>query len=171
MEQLESQESKEREERLYTAEQELLNSREQVAKFQDELKSMVAQSKSFVKERDMLRNMLSRKGHLPHNVEATDFSRSMPIPAGGSPARGLGESLNGGSDYAKLLKDLQNHFDSYRQESATDTSSLRSQISDMTKRNSQLQTEYSRAAGNLSAAEQRHEMLQANYNMLKNRES
>ena len=167
VEQLESQESKEREERLYTAEQELLTSREQVAKFQDELKSMVAQSKSFVKERDMLRNMLSRKGQLPRNVEASDFSRSMPIPAGGSPARGLDESLNGGSDYAKLLKDLQTHFDSYRQESATDTSSLRSQISDMTKRNSQLQTEYSRAAGDLSAAEQRHEMLQANYNMLK----
>ena len=167
VEQLESQESKEREERLYNAEQELLDSREQVAKFQDELKSMVAQSKSFVKERDMLRNMLGRKGHLPHNLEASDFSRSMPIPAGGSPARGLDESLNGGSDYAKLLKDLQTHFDSYRQESATDTSSLKSQISDMTKRNSQLQTEFSRAAGNLSAAEQRHEMLQANYNMLK----
>lgn len=71
------------------------------------------------------------------------------------------------TDYAKLLRDLQAHFDSYKQESATDHASLRTQITELSKRNSQLQTEASKALSQLSAANARSEMLQENFAMLK----
>jgi len=149
--------------------EDLESAQSRMGAYQDEIKSMVAQSRSYVKERDMFRSMLTRKGQLPGHVDPLDFSRSLPIPHAGSPARGLDDfSVNGGdSDYAKLLKDLQTHFDAYRQEAATDHTALKNQVNDLTKRSSQLQMEASRALGQLSAANQRSEMLQANYNMLK----
>ena len=161
---LENNEAKEREQQNHALSQELEQARGQIVSYQDELKSMVAQTKTFVKERDMFRNMLTRRGgQLPGHIQPNDFSRSMPGPRGDSPAGSVG----GDSDYAKLLRDLQQHFDSYRQEALTDHSSLKTQVDDLGRKNSQLQSEISRTVGQLSAANQRYEMLQANYNSLK----
>ncbi|EXJ95002.1 hypothetical protein A1O1_00120 [Capronia coronata CBS 617.96] len=163
---LESNETKEKEQQNHALSQELEQARAQIASYQDELRTMVAQTQSFVKERDMFRNMLTRRGHLPAQVQPTDFSRSLPIPAGG--ADSLAASATGGdSDYAKLLRDLQQHFDSYRQEASTDHTALKNQVDELSRKNSQLQTEMSRTLGQLTAANQRYEMLQANYNSLK----
>ncbi|KIY00253.1 uncharacterized protein Z520_03938 [Fonsecaea multimorphosa CBS 102226] len=161
---LENNEAKDREQENYTLSRELEQARAQIASYQDELRTMVAQTKSFVKERDMFRNMLTRRGHLPSQVQPNDFSRSLPVPSGESPA---GSVAGGDSDYAKLLKDLQQHFDSYRQEASTDHTALKNQVAELSKKNSQLQTEISRTVGQLTAANQRYEMLQANYNSLK----
>ncbi|EXJ89029.1 nucleoprotein TPR [Capronia epimyces CBS 606.96] len=163
---LESNEAKEKEQQNHALSQELEQARSQIASYQDELRTMVAQTQSFVKERDMFRNMLTRRGHLPGQVQPTDFSRSLPIPAGGgeSPA---GSVTGGESDYAKLLKELQQHFDSYRREASTDHTALKNQVDELSRKNSQLQTEMSRTLGQLTAANQRYEMLQANYNSLK----
>ncbi|KIW96358.1 uncharacterized protein Z519_03427 [Cladophialophora bantiana CBS 173.52] len=161
---LESNEAKDREQQNHALSRELEQARAQIASYQDELRTMVAQTKSFVKERDMFRNMLTRRGHLPSQVQPNDFSRSLPVPSGESPA---GSVTGGDSDYAKLLKDLQQHFDSYRQEASTDHTSLKNQVAELSKKNSQLQTEISRTVGQLTAANQRYEMLQANYNSLK----
>ncbi|EHY57655.1 Protein mlp1 [Exophiala dermatitidis] len=163
---LESNEAKEKEQQNHALSQELEQARAQIASYQDELRTMVAQTKSFVKERDMFRNMLTRRGHLPANVQPTDFSRSLPIPAGGAESA-AGSVADGENDYAKLLKDLQQHFDSYRQEAATDHSALKNQVDELSRKNSQLQAEISRTVGQLTAANQRYEMLQANYNSLK----
>ncbi len=146
--------------------------RARVSTYKDELQNMVTQSKSYIKERDMFRNMLVRRGQLPAQVEAGAFAQSMPLPAADSPPQGFTGSLQGQtvgaeSDYAKLLKDLQHHFDSYKQETATDNTALKNQLNELSKRNSQLQVELSKQLGQLSAANQRGEMLQANYNMLK----
>ena len=146
--------------------------RARVSTYKDELQNMVTQSKSYIKERDMFRNMLVRRGQLPAQVEAGAFAQSMPLPAAGSPPRGLAGSLYGQgtgeeSDYAKLLKDLQHHFDSYKRETATDNTALKNQLNELSKRNSQLQIDLSKQLSQLSAANQRAEMLQANYNMLK----
>lgn len=146
--------------------------RARVTMYKDELQNMVTQSKSYIKERDMFRNMLVRRGQLPAQVEAGAFAQSMPLPAAGSPPRGMAGSLQGSvtgeeSDYAKLLKDLQHHFDSYKQEAATDNTALKNQLNELSKRNSQLQIDLSKQVSLLSAANQRGEMLQANYNMLK----
>ncbi len=152
--------------------EELKALRARVSTYKDELQNMVTQSKSYVKERDMFRNMLVRRGQLPAQVEAGAFAQSMPLPAASSLPRGMAVSLQGSpageeSDYAKLLKDLQHHFDSYKQEAATDNTALRNQLNELSKRKSQLQVDLSKQQGQLSAANQRAEMLQANYNMLK----
>ncbi|KIW78973.1 hypothetical protein Z517_08813 [Fonsecaea pedrosoi CBS 271.37] len=165
---LESNEAKDREQQNHALSRELEQARAQIASYQDELRTMVAQTKSFVKERDMFRNMLTRRGHLPSQVQPNDFSRSLPVPSGESPA---GSVTGGESDYAKLLKDLQHHFDSYRQEASTDHTALKNQVAELSRKNSQLQTEISRTVGQLTAANQRYEMLQANYNSLKNENS
>jgi nucleoprotein TPR len=171
-EQLESNEAREKERVHQKEHEELEVLRVRVASYKDELQSMVAQSQSYVKERDMFRNMLTRRGHIPSQVEPGAFAQSMPLPAG-SPPRGLMDSIQGGSmagdetDYAKLLRDLQTHFDSYKQESATDHAAMRTQITELSKRNSQLQTDASRALSQLSAANQRSEILQENFTMLK----
>ena len=159
---LESNVAKEKEQQNHALQQELENTRQTIASYKDELKSQMAQSKSFAKERDMLRNMLTRRGQLPGGIQPNDFSKSLPIPPAESPA-----SVSGESDYAKLLKDVQQHFDSFRQESSTDRTALKAQVDDLSRKNSQLQTDISRTVGQLTAANQRYEMLQLNYNSLK----
>ncbi|KAK5259972.1 Protein mlp1 [Exophiala xenobiotica] len=166
---LESAVAKEKEQQNIALKEELEQARAQISSYQDELRTMVAQTKSFVKERDMFRNMLTRRGHLSSGqVQPHDFSRSLPVPSGESPA---GSVVGGESDYAKLLKDLQRHFDTYRQEASTDHTALKTQVDDLSRKNSQLQTEISRTVGQLTAANQRYEMLQANYNSLKTENS
>jgi nucleoprotein TPR len=171
-EQLESNEAREKEQVHQKEHEELEALRVRVASYKDELQSMVAQSQSYVKERDMFRNMLTRRGHFPSQVEPGSFAQSMPLPAG-SPPRGLMDSIHGGSaagdetDYAKLLRDLQTHFDSYKTESASNHAALGTQITELSKRNSELQKEASKALSQLSAANQRCEMLLTNFNMLK----
>ncbi|KIX02065.1 uncharacterized protein Z518_08004 [Rhinocladiella mackenziei CBS 650.93] len=161
---LESNLANEKDQQNHALKEELEQARAQISAYQDELRTMVAQTKSFVKERDMFRNMLTRRGHLPGQVQPNDFSRSLPVPGGESPA---GSVTGGESDYAKLLKDLQHHFDTYRQEASTDRTALKSQVDELSRKNSQVQAEISRTLGQLTAANQRYEMLQANYNSLK----
>lgn len=168
-EQLEGEEAQAKERQHHNQTRELEEAHAQLALLQDEVKSMLANSKSYMKERDMFKDMLTRKGRLLHG-ENNEFARSLPLPVG-SPHT-FDESVRGSTpggdhDYGKLLRELQAHFDSYRQESVTDQTALKSQVSELSKRNSQLQAEASRAISQLSAANQRSEMLQANFNALK----
>lgn len=173
-ERMESEEARERDEVRQKEREELEQLRVKVATYKDELQAMITQSRSYVKERDMFRSMLTRRGQLS-NIDTGDFARSMPLPAGetaGSPQPSrFGQSLHGSAsnevDYAKLLKDLQIHFDSYKQEAATDHTALKNQVNDLSKKNSDLQTENSRTSSQLSTAVQRGEMLQANFDMLR----
>ena len=153
--------------------EELLALRQRVEIFQDEIKSMVTQSQSYIKERDMFRRMLSHRGQLPHDA-LTSGAFSQSVPAGTShPAAGSSGATptQDAADYAKLLKEVQIHFDSYRQEAATDRSALKQQVDGLSRKNSELQGDIARAQSQLSLASERHDMLQANYNMLKNENS
>jgi nucleoprotein TPR len=162
---LEVNEAKEREQLQQNLSQELEQARAQIKSYQEELNSMVNQTKTFIKERDMFRSMLTRRGgHLPSQIQPNDFSRSMPIPHGESPAP---PASNGDTELAGLLRTIQQDFDSYRQESSTNQTFLKKQVDEFSKKNSQLQTELSRATGQLTSANQRYEMLQANYHSLK----
>ena len=171
---MENEEAQEREQVRQKEHEELEQLRVKVATYKDELQAMVTQSKSYIKERDMFRSMLTRRGQLQSTIEATDFARSMPLPPGGTetPPQRFGQSLYGGPptdevDYAKLLKELQIHFDTYKQEAATDHTALKNQVSDLSKRNSDLQMDASRTSSQLGAAIQRGEMLQGNFDMLR----
>lgn len=161
--QLESEEVKDTRLKFQQLEADLAAANEKIGNYQGEIERMVTQTKSFVKERDMFRSMLTRRGQ----IDPTDFSRSLP-------AGGLSHSLVGDhaspapeNDLAKLLRDLQAQYDNFRHETATDTTSLKTQVLELSQRNSQLQTDASRSIGQLNAATQRYEMLQANYDTLK----
>ncbi len=154
--------------------EELESLREKVARYQDEMKSMVTQSQSFIRERDMFRRMLSHRGQLPPGSDlASVFGQSLDAPPATPPPGGVLNSIEQSptskdlADYAKLLKEMQTHFDSYRSEAAADRSALKQQLDNLSKKNGDLQGETARSNSQLSLAHERYEMLQANYAMLK----
>ncbi|MCJ1284424.1 hypothetical protein MMC26_003756 [Xylographa opegraphella] len=156
--------------------EELQSLRQKYERCRDEIKSLMMQSQSYIRERDMFRRMLAHRGQ---------------IPQGSDMASMFGESINGGispatpsrnnhinsvensplskdmADYAKLLKDLQSHFDNYRQETSSDRRVLKEQVDGLSKQNSELKGEVSRKNIEVTLSHERYEMLQANYSMLK----
>lgn len=131
---------------------------DKVTRLGDELQNVHARMTSFQKERDMFKSLALRK-EPPANVDPSSFARSMPLPISGSPGSD--------SELAKVLKEVQSNFDAFREESATDRSALKTQVDDLSKRNNQLQTDSSRTLSQLTAANQRFEMLQTNFGLLK----
>ncbi len=142
---------------------------------QDELKSVLIQSQSYIRERDMFRRMLFHRGQLPQDDDnASMFGESAAGEPPATPIQGnivnamqqspISKEL---SDYAKLVKDMQSHLDSYRQEAATDRSALREQVDALSRSNGELRSEVSRSSSQVTLAHERYEMLQANYAMLK----
>ena len=138
----------------------------------EEMQSLLTQSQSYIRERDMFRSILEHRGQVHDASESisTNGRRMSSNDANGP----LVHSIEGTStphdhvDYAKLLKDMQNHFDAYRNETATDRNTLKQQIEDLSKTNSELRTEASRSSSQVMLAHDRYEMLQTNFSMLKN---
>lgn len=149
--------------------------RRKLEQCKDEIKSLVTQSQSYIRERDMFRRILSHRGKLPSGEDlASMFGESV----GGEPPATPSQSnvinsieqsptSRGLSDYAKLLKDMQSHFDAYRQEAATDRSTLKEQVDSLSKINGELRSEVGRYSSQVTLSHERYEMLQANYAMLK----
>ncbi|KAJ5579350.1 hypothetical protein N7450_008217 [Penicillium hetheringtonii] len=143
--------------------EELKELRTRVQTYRDEIGNLVAQSKSYVKERDTFRSMLT---HRRQTVgDASIFSQSVPLELR------LWEPIKESPDYADLLRKLQAHFDSYREETSTDHSALRQQVNELSRKNSELLSEISRSSSQLAAANSRGELLQSNFNMLKSENS
>ena len=142
----------------------------------DEIKSLITQSQSYIRERDMFRRMLAHRGQLPPEGElASTFGDSVDgrgPPATPSRANVVDSSEKSPTsrdlaDYAKLLKDMQSHFDAYRQEAATDRATLKDQVDSLSRSNGELRNEVGRNGSQVTLAHERYEMLQANYAMLK----
>ena len=157
--------------------EELESLRQECARCRDEIKSLVTQSQSYIRERDMFRRMLAHRGQLPPGTDlASVFGESNyggETPA--TPSRNHSLNTADGSpsskeiaQYTKLIKDLESHFDSYRQEAAADRSTLKEQVDNLSKKNGELRAEVSKKSGEVTLAHERYEMLQANYAMLKN---
>ena len=141
----------------------------------DEIKSLMTQSQSYIRERDMFRRMLAHRGRLPpgaatssmfdESINGETFSvvpgPEMKTKVDDSPAA---KDL---ADYAKLYKDMQTHFDSYRNEAATDRSTLKEQVDSLSKLNGELRSEVIRGNSQVTLALERYEMLQKNYAMLR----
>ncbi|KAL1956278.1 hypothetical protein VTO42DRAFT_7451 [Malbranchea cinnamomea] len=135
--------------------------------YRDEMANLVAQSKSYIKERDTFRSMLMRRRQ--GGESAIDFSQSLPLGAAPPTFNASTRSQpTDAPDYAELLRKLQAHFDTFREETATDHSALKQQVNDLTRKNSELQSEVSRSNSQLTASVQRAELLQSNINLLKN---
>ncbi|KAL9078363.1 MAG: hypothetical protein Q9157_002720 [Trypethelium eluteriae] len=147
----------------------------QVVNQQDEIKSLLTQSQSYVRERDMFRRMLSHRGSVPPSVEQTgapgEFGESSNgIFSASEPPRPSNEQSSRDVELAtfqKLVKEMQSQFDAYRQESTVDHKSLKHQADALSKEKGDLQSELARATSQLTLAHERYEMLNANYNMLK----
>ncbi|ODM22944.1 hypothetical protein SI65_00533 [Aspergillus cristatus] len=145
--------------------EELKELRIRVQTYRDEIANLVAQTKSYVKERDTFRSMLTRRRQTVGG-DSSAFSQSLPL--GAVPPGGEDQS---GPDYAELLRKVQAHFDNFREESATDHTALKQQVNELSRKNSELMSEISRSSSQLAAASQRAELLQSNFNMLKSENS
>ncbi|KAA8649734.1 hypothetical protein EYZ11_009641 [Aspergillus tanneri] len=146
--------------------EELKELRIRVQTYRDEIANLVAQTKSYVKERDTFRSMLTRRRQTVG--DSSVFSQSLPL---GAVPPTADEQAKDAPDYADLLRKVQAHFDSFREESATDHSALKQQVNDLSRKNSELLSEISRSNSQLGAATQRAELLQSNFTMLKNENS
>ena len=143
----------------------------------DEIKSLMTQSSSYIRERDMFRRMLSHRGQLPPSTDATslfgnsvngDVPPKTPTPAGIMDSVEDSPTTRDLADYAKLYSDIQAHFDAYRNEAATDRSILKEQLDGLSKVNGELRSEVVRNSSQVTLAHERYEVLQGNYQMLKN---
>jgi len=143
----------------------------------DEVKSLVIQSQSYIRERDMFRRMLAHRGQLPPGRDASSlFDESVNgDTASTHPGQGgVMNSIEGSpsakdlADYAKLYKDMQAHFDAYRNEAATDRSTLKEQVDNLSRLNGELRSEVVRSNSQVTLAHERYEMLHGNYAMLRN---
>ncbi|CAG8024061.1 unnamed protein product [Penicillium olsonii] len=124
----------------------------------DEIANLTAQMQSYVKERDTFRSMLMHRKRTDEDPSV--FSHSMPL--GAAPG-----SIESGPDYADLLRKVQAHFDTFREETTTDHKALRQQVNELSRKNSELLSDVSRSSSQHAAASQRAELLQSNFNMLK----
>ncbi|OJD23064.1 hypothetical protein ACJ73_05583 [Blastomyces percursus] len=163
---MEGEEARRKNESYQKDQEELKELRVRVQTYRDEMANLIAQTKSYIKERDTFRSMLTRRRETGEST--TPFSRSLPLGAVAPVAVGdnVAQSQEG-PDYTELLRKLQANFDSFRQETATDHSSLKQQVNDLTRKNNELQSEISRSSSQLAAAVQRAELLQSNFNLLK----
>ncbi|KAJ6090227.1 hypothetical protein N7486_009042 [Penicillium sp. IBT 16267x] len=147
--------------------EELKELRVRVQTYRDEVANLLAQSKSYVKERDTFRSMLM---HRKQTIGDTSvFSQSMPL--GAVPPGVTDGQPKDSTDYAELLRKVQTHFDTFRDETATDHKALRQQVNELSRKNSELLSEISRSSSQLAAASQRAELLQSNFTMLKSENS
>ncbi|MCJ1405513.1 hypothetical protein MMC11_008741 [Xylographa trunciseda] len=173
---LEGEEAQKEKSQASVNQEELESLRQKYERCRDEIKSLMTQSQSYIRERDMFRRMLAHRGQMPQGSDMASF---------------FGESVDGGippatpsrinpmnsiensplskdmADYAKLLKEMQSHFDNYRQETSSDRRVLKEQVDGLSKQNSELKSEVSRKNNEVTLSHERYGMLQANYNMLK----
>ncbi|KAI4131278.1 MAG: hypothetical protein LQ338_001303 [Usnochroma carphineum] len=144
---------------------------------QDEIRSLITQSQSYVRERDMFRRMLTHRGQLPRDADG-DSMFAESINDGANPAtpsqpriiNSIEQSPHSKdmADYAKLIKDMQAHFDNYRKEAATDQKTLKDHVDKLSATNGELRTAILQKEGQITVANERYQMLQSNYAMLKN---
>ena len=160
--------------------EELESMRQKYDRCRDEIQSLVTQSQSYIRERDMFRRILSHRGQLPPESDlASMFGESMD--GGAAPVTPSRNNILNSverspisremADHVKALKEMQTHFDAYRQEAASDRATLKEQLDNVSRNNGELRSEVSRRNGEVLLAHERYEMLQANYAMLKSENS
>ncbi|KAI5293628.1 hypothetical protein KEM55_007001, partial [Ascosphaera atra] len=168
---MESEEAKRKDLSYQKDQEELKELRVRVQTFKQEMANLVAQTNSYIKERDTFRSMLMRRKETGES--SAPFSQSLPLgaapPTEAAPDHAA--SVMEAPDYAELLRKVQSHFDSFRQETATDHSALKQQVNELSRKNSELQSEISRASSQLAASQQRAELLQSNFALLKGENS
>ncbi|ESZ95151.1 hypothetical protein SBOR_4451 [Sclerotinia borealis F-4128] len=141
-----------------------------VEDLKDELRSMITRSESYIKERDMFRRMLQHRGQLPANSDlASMFGQS--VDGNGAMSTIENPNQKDNANYAALLRELQGHFDQYREEQTVDRRTLREQTERLSLEKGALQAEISKTSSQLTLANERYEMLHSNYTLLQSENS
>jgi len=145
--------------------------RQQIARYKDEMKATSTQIDSYVKERDMFRRMLQRRGDIPAGTDLRSaFGESIP-PA--TPQRNGVDGVpqtprsRDADDLSKVLKEQQTFFDQYRNESSQDRKVLKDQVDALSREKNGLHSEVAHWKSQKTLADERLQMLQANYNSLR----
>ena len=145
--------------------------RHQVARYKDELQATATQIDSYVKERDMFRRMLQRRGDLHPDMDLQAmFGQSAP-PA--TPQRNGADVVaqtprsKDVEDLNKLVKEQQTFFDQYRNESSEDRKMLKDQVDALGRDKSALQAEVAHWKSQKTLSDERLQMLQANFDGLR----
>jgi nucleoprotein TPR len=173
-EEMEGEEAKAKAHQQEQDRQELEELRNTVAEYKDSIQSLTTRSESYIRERDMFRRMLSHRGQLPQGMDASAmFGQSLDgslMPGTPSRAQSTEPSADSRalSDHIKLLKELQQHFDAYREEASTDQAALKRQNDSLSREKSDLQGENARLMSKEAVAQERYSLLQSNFTMLKN---
>lgn len=139
----------------------------------DEIKSVTTRGESYLKERDMFRRMAQHRGPMPAGSDlASMFGQSVDGSQNG--IVNTVEQGAGGRDsanYATMLRELQSHFDQYREEQTIDRRTMKEQTERLSSEKGSLQAEVAKVTSQLTLASERYEMLHTNYTMLQNENS
>lgn len=147
------QDEKEYQSQMENLESEALNkATEIINKLRDELKSERTKSESYIRERDMFRRMSS--GKIPPGTPESQL-----VLAG----QGPGPS----EEQQHLLRELQQQFDAYRNEAATDQRTLNDQIRSLTADRAEALINAAKYKSQMELANERYKILQGNMEMIK----
>ncbi|KAI9049077.1 hypothetical protein LZ554_006925 [Drepanopeziza brunnea f. sp. 'monogermtubi'] len=150
--------------------EEVRNLQAKIENYKDELQSMITRSESYIKERDMFRRMLQHRGQLPANSDlASLFGQSVDGNQNG--LMQSTEQTSANRENAYLLRELQAHFDQYREEQSTDRRTMKEQIERLSQEKGALQAEIAKINSQLTLNSERYDLLNSNYSMLQNENS
>ncbi|CAG8980697.1 hypothetical protein HYALB_00007189 [Hymenoscyphus albidus] len=142
-----------------------------IENYKDELQSTLTRSESYIKERDMFRRMLQHRGQMPPGSDLTSmFGQSIDGNQNGVMST-IEQPPGSSNNYPTMLRELQAHFDQYREEQSIDRKTLKDQTEKLSLEKGALQAEIAKTSSQLTFANERYEMLHANYTMLQNENS
>jgi nucleoprotein TPR len=129
---------------------ELEDMQQTMENMRDEIHNLEKRAETFVKERDMFRRMLQHRNQLPAEMHSQDEMAANQL---GESTRAIEAASSGEKeDYQQLLRELQQSFDQYKSEAATDHSTLREQAARLQNEKNELQIQITRVNGQLELA-------------------
>ncbi len=145
---------------------ELEDLRAAIGTLQEESESTMNRMKSYMTERDMFRRMLQQK------ASVAEINSVLHQSTDGSHREVLASiEQNSAIDEADMtvaLRELQNNFDSYRNEQSIDRQIMRDQIGKLSAERNSLQSEIAKLESQITLASERYELLQSNFVALQN---
>lgn len=161
---MESEEALAAKQQAVNNEKELISLRETCARLQDEIRSITVRMQSHIKERDMFRRMAESARARPGEADSAAESQREVLSS-------IEQNPMEEPEATTILRELQSHFDTYRQESSIDRKAMREQVEKLSAEKNSLQAEVARVRSQYELAQERLSMLQSNYEALQNEKS
>lgn len=133
--------------------------------FRDTLRGFQVKTESITKERDMFRRIVESRASADDVASALGRSTQENVFAS---IEQNTTAIDDGSDYTTLLRDLQQNFDTYRNEQTTDRKTMKEQLERLAADRNSLQAEVSRVQSQLTLASERYEILHSNFTAVQN---